>query len=72
VAIHRNGGHMLGKIGDVVLQGGDVLLLDTLGSFVHKYRTGQVRCLTPPDPLLTPSLPPLDPLLTPFNLSTCS
>ncbi|KAK3237341.1 hypothetical protein CYMTET_52576, partial [Cymbomonas tetramitiformis] len=38
VGIHRNGSHLLGKIGDVVLSAGDVLLLDCGSNFIKLYR----------------------------------
>jgi di/tricarboxylate transporter len=38
IAVHRNGEHVAGKIGDIMLQPGDTLLLDTHNGFVGAYR----------------------------------
>jgi len=38
VAVHRQGRRVLSKIGDIELQAGDVLVLDTGPNFVNKYR----------------------------------
>ena len=38
VAVHRHGQHVKAKIGDIVLQPGDTLLLDTHAGFVTTYR----------------------------------
>ncbi len=38
VAVHRHGQHIKAKIGDIVLQPGDTLLLDTHAEFVNTYR----------------------------------
>ncbi|MHC4415777.1 MAG: SLC13 family permease [Planctomycetota bacterium] len=38
IAVHRNGQHIRAKIGEIVLQPGDTLLLDTHAGFVNAYR----------------------------------
>ncbi len=38
IAVARNGERVLGKIGDIVLQPGDTLLLEALPSFLEKHR----------------------------------
>jgi di/tricarboxylate transporter len=38
IAVHRRGGRIRAKVGDIVLQAGDVLLLDTHQGFVDAYR----------------------------------
>eukprot|EP00976_Prorocentrum_cordatum_P083839 1185397-Prorocentrum_minimum.AAC.4 len=46
VGIHRNGGHMLGKIGDVVLQGGENARNPPQTPYTPYLTTP--RCLEPP------------------------
>ncbi len=41
IAVHRHGHQMKAKIGDIVLQPGDVLLLDTHMGFVKAYRNSR-------------------------------
>ena len=38
VAVHRNGDRLTNKIGNILLEPGDTLLLQTGGDFVHTYR----------------------------------
>ena len=38
IAVQRSGGRIQAKIGDIVLQAGDVLLLDTGSSFLRAYK----------------------------------
>lgn len=38
IAVHRNGEHVRAKIGDIVLQAGDTLLLETHAGFVSAFR----------------------------------
>jgi di/tricarboxylate transporter len=38
IAVHRNGEHLHAKVGDIVLQPGDTLLLDTHSGFVSMHR----------------------------------
>jgi di/tricarboxylate transporter len=42
IAVHRNGQQIKRKIGDIVLQPGDTLLLDTHAGFVGAYRNSDV------------------------------
>ena len=39
IAVQRSGGRIQAKIGDIVLQAGDVLLLDTGSSFLKLYKS---------------------------------
>ena len=41
IAVHRNGSRLTTKIGDIVLEPGDTLLLQTPGSFVKNYRNSR-------------------------------
>ena len=48
IAVHRQGQHIKAKIGEIVLQPGDTLLLDTHASFVNAYRdTGDFFLVSP-------------------------
>jgi di/tricarboxylate transporter len=38
IAVHRNGARLTNKIGDIILEPGDTLLLQTRGNFVEVYR----------------------------------
>lgn len=38
IAVHRNGERITGKVGDIVLHAGDVLLLEATPSFLARYR----------------------------------
>lgn len=38
IAVHRNGERVTGKVGDIVLRAGDVLLLEAPPSFLSRYR----------------------------------
>ncbi len=40
IAVHRGGERVRGRIGDIVLQAGDVLLLETHSGFVERHRNG--------------------------------
>ena len=41
IAVHRNGARLTNKIGDIVLEPGDTLLLQTPGKFVQKHRNSR-------------------------------
>lgn len=38
IAVHRNGERVSGKVGDIVLRAGDVLLLEATAGFLQRYR----------------------------------
>ena len=45
IAVHRNGGRVAGKIGDIVLLAGDTLLLEAPPSFLRRYRNDSAFAL---------------------------
>jgi di/tricarboxylate transporter len=45
VAVHRNGTRILSKVGDIVLEAGDTLLMQTRTEFADRYRHSRDFCL---------------------------
>jgi len=45
VAVHRNGARILSKVGDIVLEAGDTLLMQTRTEFADRYRHSRDFCL---------------------------